>query len=126
MLLPITISFLFTENEPVQLQRICYFLNLFLCSFTYWLILVVIFYKKNNFYAVTEKKEINKIKTSAVLDTIAILLVVILVIFNQNWFYAPFFLPGAIKFISKRTSKKASRKVKPVEHLEQTSGDNSH
>ena len=45
-LLPITISFLFTANQPHQLQMVFYFLNLFLCSLSYSLILVVIFHKK--------------------------------------------------------------------------------
>jgi uncharacterized membrane protein len=57
MLLPITISFLFTDNEPPQLQLLFYFFNLFLCSLSYSLMLLVIFHKKNNFSRVQTRKK---------------------------------------------------------------------
>jgi uncharacterized membrane protein len=105
-LLPITISFLFTENEPLQLQKFCYFTNLLLVNFFYYLILVVIFKKKNNFSSVTDRNEIRKIKTSSLIDMLVLLMVLILSIINVSWFYVPFFIPGVIKAVSKRISKR--------------------
>jgi uncharacterized membrane protein len=45
MLLPISISFLFGGDQPVHLKFLCYFINLFLCSFTYSMMVFVIFHK---------------------------------------------------------------------------------
>ena len=118
MLLPITISFLFTKNEPPQLQKLFYFFNLFLCSLSYSLILVVIFHKKNNFSMLTDKREINKMKISALAGTIVLFLVVIFVIFAEKWFYVPFVLVPIARFISKKIAKASERKIKPVIHKE--------
>jgi uncharacterized membrane protein len=112
-LLPITISFLFTENEPLQLQKLCYFINLLLVNLFYYLILVVIFRKKNNFSSMKDKTEIRKIKTSTLVDVMVLLLVVILSVINVSWFYIPFFIPGIVRPISRRL---LNRKKTPHAH----------
>ena len=66
----------------------------------------------------TDKREINKIKLTALVDTLNLFLVVILVILDKSWFYAPLILVPIARFISKRIFKTPVHKIKPVIHPE--------
>jgi uncharacterized membrane protein len=112
MLLPISISFLFASNEPQHLQLTFYFINLFLCSFTYSLMLLVIFHKKNNFYSIKDDDKIKKLKNNSYTGSIAFLIVTILVLMNISWFYLGFFIIPIVNIISKRRSKALKKAAK--------------
>ncbi|HEY1871313.1 MAG TPA: TMEM175 family protein [Chitinophagaceae bacterium] len=110
MLLPISISFFFTGNEPHQMQRVVYFMNLFLCSFTYSLMLLVIFNKKNHFYNIRDKQKIRDIKNNSYLGTIVFFIVVVLVSFDVSAFYLAFLLIPVYEIIRRRKRKKLQAK----------------
>ena len=106
MLLPISISFFFMNHEPRQMQLIIYFINLFLCSFTYSLMLLVIFNKKNNFYSIRDKQKINKIKNNSYLGTLVFFIVVVLVSLNVTMFYLAFLIIPVYEINRKRKEKR--------------------
>ena len=112
MLLPISISFLFASNEPQHLQLTFYFINLFLCSFTYSLMLLVIFHKKNNFYSIKDDDKIKKLKNNSYAGSLAFLIVTVLVLMNISWFYLGFFIIPIVNIISKRRSKALKKAAK--------------
>jgi uncharacterized membrane protein len=92
MLLPISISFLFADNEPYSLKMLFYFTNLFLSSFTYSLLLSVVFNPKNKFYNLTDRKKINKIKENSYLGSAAFLVALILILLSRSWFWVGFLI----------------------------------
>lgn len=102
ILLPISISFFFTPNEPPQLQQLFYFLNLFLCSFTYMIMLLVIFHRGNNFSRISDQKQIKKTKASSILNVSVFFLIIIFVLVNSHWFYLPFLLLPVGRIILRR------------------------
>ncbi len=106
MVLPISISFLFGNNQPVHLKFLCYFINLFLCSFTYSLMVFVIFHKKNNFSALSDKEKVNKLKKDSYLGTLVFFLVAVLVSLNVKLYYLAFALIPILKLMDRRLSKK--------------------
>ena len=112
MLLPISISFLFTENEPPQLQISTYFINLFLCSLSYSLMLLLIFHKKNNFSSLGSKKAVNKITMPAYISTLVLFAVVILLLMNVEWFYVPLILYSLTNFCIKTVRNIKAAKLK--------------
>src|SRR4051812_9529408 len=88
-LLPISISFLFTENEPVLLPRFCYFTNLLLVNFLFYLMVALVFNKNYSFSSVKNKVEIKKIKTFSLIDALIFLIVMFISIININEFFLP-------------------------------------
>jgi uncharacterized membrane protein len=107
MLLPITISFFFASNQPQQLQKLFYFLNLFLCSLTYSLMLLLIFHRKNNFSHLSDKRQVKKLKTSSFLNVLVLFLIVVLILINSNWFYLPFLLLPVARVMFRKSQTKA-------------------
>ncbi len=92
MLLPISISFLFTNDNPLQLKMILFFVNLCLCNFTYFIMLRIIFHSRNNFYAVKMDEHTKRNMLLSLYITITFAVVSVLVAFNIKWFYMPFIL----------------------------------
>lgn len=88
-LLPVSISFLFTQNEPLLLQRFCYFVNILLVNFLFYLMVLLIFNKKYNFSIIKDRVEIKKIKIFSLIDVLTFLLVIIISSINVNWFLYP-------------------------------------
>jgi uncharacterized membrane protein len=109
MLLPISISFLFTAHEPPLTQRIFYFSNLFLCSFTYSLMLRVIFNKKNHFYDIKDEQKIKEIRNNSYVGTIVFFIVFILASLNVSWFYVPFLIIPMYGIARKRKQKRLQK-----------------
>ena len=106
MLLPISISFFFGNNQPVHLKFLCYFINLFLCSLTYSLMVLVIFHKKNNFSALSDKVKVKKLKEDSHSATLVFFIVVVLLFLNVKWYFLAFLLIPILKLINRRVSKK--------------------
>ena len=100
MLLPISISFLFADNEPPYLKFLFYFSNLFLCNFSYTLMLFVIYSKKNNFSSLKNEEEINIIKRRSLLVSLAFFVAVVLLLFQTGWWYFVFFIFPAIRLFT--------------------------
>lgn len=90
MLLPISISFAFTDDNPIQLKMILFFGNLCLCNFSYYIMLHVIFHPKNNFSAISMDEKLAKNKMESLGITITFALVCIFIALQVKWFYAPF------------------------------------
>jgi uncharacterized membrane protein len=100
-LLPISISFLFTENEPLLLPRFCYFTNLLLVNFLFYLMVALIFNKKYNFSGIKDIVEIKKIKIFSLIDVLIFLIVILISIISINGVLPtlPFIIAGIIKHI---------------------------
>lgn len=106
MLLPISISFVFSANQPFHLKFLCYFINLFLCSFTYSLMVFVIFHKKNNFSSLSDKKKIKELKQESYTGTTAFFIATFLLFLNVSWYYLAFLLIPVMKYINLKKAKK--------------------
>jgi uncharacterized membrane protein len=100
MLLPISISFLFSDNQPPYLKFLFYFTNLFLCNFSYSLMLLIIYSKKNNFSSLKNESEINIIKRRSLGVSLAFFVAVVLLLFRLNWWYYVFFIFPILRLFS--------------------------
>ncbi len=105
MLLPITISFLFENNEPQHLQLLFYFINLTLCSFTYSCMVLVIYNKKNHFSRIKNVPLIRDIKADSFLGSIAFFIATVLIGFGFSKFYLAFIIIPLFKIILSRKNK---------------------
>lgn len=114
MLLPISIQFLFTPNEPIHFQLFCYFLNLSFSSGTYSLLVRYIFSKKNNFSSIKHKQKIYRLKQESYLQFYIFLLASILILVKFNWFYYIFLGFPAYRFFEFLQKKIEKRKLKKV------------
>jgi uncharacterized membrane protein len=92
MLLPISISFLFSDNQPPYLKFLFYFANLFLCNFSYSLMLLIIYSRKNNFSSLRNESEISIIKRRSLAVSLGFFVAVVLLLFRVNWWYYVFFI----------------------------------
>jgi uncharacterized membrane protein len=110
MVLPISISFLFADNEPYFLKMLFYFANLFISSFTYSILLYIVYNKKNKFSSLTDQMEISKIKNNAFLGSFIFLLALILIILNRSWFWVAFLVIPLSKILSRVKSKVRTRR----------------
>jgi uncharacterized membrane protein len=99
MLLPISISFLFTNDEPQYLKYLFYITNLFLCNFSYSLMLIIIYSKKNNFSILKNETEINIIQRRSLLSSLVYFIAVVLLLFRADWWYFIFFAFPASRLI---------------------------
>jgi uncharacterized membrane protein len=105
MLLPISISFLFTGNEPPYLKFLFYFTNLFLCNASYSLMLLLIFSPKNNFSSLKNEMEISIIKRRSFMVSGVFFIAVVLLLFRVDLWYSAFFIFPAIglyRYLKKR------------------------
>jgi uncharacterized membrane protein len=100
MLLPISISFLFSDNQPPYLKFLFYFTNLFLCNFSYSLMLLIIYSKKNNFSSLKNKSEIDIIKRRSLGVSLAFFIAVVLLLFRLDWWYYVFFIFPILRLFS--------------------------
>jgi uncharacterized membrane protein len=105
ILLPISISFVCTPNEPQHISLCCYMANLFLCSFTFSLIVFVVFHKKHNFSGLSDKVQTQQIKLDSYAGTIAFFIAVVLIFCNISWFFLAFILVPAIKIMYRKKMK---------------------
>lgn len=101
VLLPVTISFSFENNNPENLKMFVFFFNLFLCYITYYFMLRIIFHKKNNFSRLASNEEILKMKTSNLAISIIFLMVSVLTLFTTKWFFIPCLLWPVLKIMKK-------------------------
>jgi uncharacterized membrane protein len=114
MLLPISIQFLFASNEPIHYQLIVYFSNLFFSSFSYSLLVLEIFHKKNNFSSIQSRQKIFKVKEDAYLQCFVFLVATILLFFHLSWFYVAFFIFPAYRIYFRIKNKYYAGKIKHV------------
>jgi len=110
MLLPISIQFLFTANEPMRFQLLCYFFNLSFTIFTYSMLMRYIFSKKNNFSSIKDKQKIDRLKMKSYRQFSAFMIATILIAFNFSFFYIGFFIYPAQKIYEKIKSRIEKRK----------------
>jgi uncharacterized membrane protein len=100
MLLPISISFLFTDNEPPYLKFLFYFSNLFFCNVSYSSMLLNIYSAKNNFSSLKNENEINIIKKRSLMVSGAFLIAVVLLLFRvERWYYIFIIFPAVRLFM---------------------------
>jgi uncharacterized membrane protein len=114
MLLPISIQFLFTANEPVRFKLLCYFFNLSFTIFTYSFLLRYVFSKKNNFSSIKNTQKINKLKIHSYRQFGIFFLTTILIACNVSFFYIGFLLYPVRKIYEKVKSRIAKRKAAAV------------
>jgi uncharacterized membrane protein len=114
MLLPISIQFLFTANEPMRFQLLCYFLNLSFTIFTYSVLLRYIFSKKNNFSSIKDFQKIEKLKTNSFRQFAVFMLTTILIACNVSFFYIGFLFYPARK-IYERIKRRIDKQKQSVE-----------
>ena len=110
MLLPISIQFLFTGNEPLRFQLLCYFFNLSFTIFTYSLLIRYVFSRKNNFSTIKDKQKIYKLKVKSYRQFAVFMMATILIAFSVSFFYISFLLYPAQKIYEKIKSRIAKRK----------------
>jgi uncharacterized membrane protein len=108
MLLPISISFLFTTNDPFYLKMLFYFANLFLTSAAYCWLLYVVFNAKNKFSGLTDRKKIREIKENAYLGCTVFLVALVLIILNLSWFWVAFFIIPLAKIVTRIKARKSN------------------
>ena len=111
LLLPISIQFLFTANEPLRFQLLCYFFNLSFTIFTYGLLIRYIFSKKNNFSSIRDKQKIGKLKLNSLRQFSVFFITTILIAFKFSYFYISFFLYPAQKIYLRIKSWREKRKA---------------
>jgi uncharacterized membrane protein len=114
MLLPISIQFLFTSNEPMRFQLLCYFFNLSFTIFTYSLLLRYVFSKKNDFSSIRNIQKINKLKIHSYRQFGVFLLTTILIACNVSFFYIGFLL-YPIRKIYENIKARMDKRKQPVQ-----------
>src|SRR5450631_820509 len=114
MLLPISVSFLFSDNEPYYLKMLFYFFNLFISSFAYRLLMFTVFNKKNKFSNLTDRKKINKIKENSYLGSTVFLVALILILLNLSWFWVAFFIIPLVKIVSRAKTRIHTRRSSAI------------
>lgn len=110
VILPVTVSFLFSEGSPMQVKLVFYFLNLSFINFTYYFMLRVIHHRRNNFSALDNRELILKDKRSTILGGVVFFVVAVLVTQNKEWFYLPFFVFPLWRLVQR--GQKAYKKFK--------------
>ena len=110
MLLPISISFLFANNEPYYLKMLFYFSNLFISSAAYSMLLFIVFNHKNNFSNLTDQKKISEIKDNSYMGSLVFLVALILILLNRTWFWVAFMIFPLARILSRIKTKAHKRK----------------
>jgi uncharacterized membrane protein len=106
MLLPVSVSFMFEPNNPPQMQTMVFFINLFLCNLTYYLMLRVIYNSKNKFSSIDGTEAAQKSKRIAFHVTVMFLMVIIVAIFWRHLFFIPFIVWPFVARIAERIRNK--------------------
>jgi uncharacterized membrane protein len=114
MLLPISISFLFSRNEPYYFKMLFYFTNLFFSSATYSLLVYVIFNPKKRLSDLTDPKKLEEVKGNPYWGSIVFLLALILIIFNRSWFWVAFLVIPLAKIVATIQTKRKNRKTSTI------------
>lgn len=112
MLLPISISFLFRNNEPFNFKMFFYFGNLFFASFTFSALLYIVFSPKNRFSSLTDPIKVREIKDNSYLGTAVFLLTMILILLNIKFFWIAFLLIPFSKALFRAKKKAALKKMR--------------
>ncbi|MBS1597044.1 MAG: DUF1211 domain-containing protein [Bacteroidetes bacterium] len=110
MMLPVSTSFMFEWNNPPQIKMVVFFINLFFCNLTYYLMLLVVFNNKINFSSITGTEAAAKTKMIAFNVTLMFLLVIVLTIFWPQFFFVPFIVWPLVSRIAERVRKSRSRR----------------
>jgi len=112
MLLPVSISFMLEFNNPPQIKTVLFFINLFFCNLTYYIMLLVVFNKKNNFSSIAGTEAASKSKNIAFNVTIMFLMVTIIASIWIKWFFIPFIVwPLVTRLIEKIRMQKKKQVV---------------
>jgi uncharacterized membrane protein len=114
MLLPISISFLFTINEPYYFKMIFYFTNLFSSSATYSLLVFTIFNPKKKLSNLTDPEKLKEVKGNPYWGSLVFLIALILIVFNRSWFWVAFFIIPLARIAGIIQSKRNARKTSAV------------
>jgi len=96
VLLPVSISFMFSEGSPMRIKLFLYFLNLSLCNFLYFFMLLVIHHTDNNFSTLQNKQLVLKNKRSTLVLAVLFIIAAVLVLNRSELFYIPIFIIPAI------------------------------
>lgn len=114
MLLPISISFLFTINEPYYFKMLFYFANLFSSSATYSLLVFVIFNPKKRLSNLTDPKKLEEVKGNPYWGSLVFLVALILIIFNRSWFWVAFLIIPLARIVGIIQTKRRARKTSTI------------
>lgn len=97
ILLPLSTSITF-GNAPEQAKLFIFFANLFLCNFLYYILLLIIFHKKNNFSSLQSKEKIDNMKGTGLRIIMVFFLVCVIISVDIKYFYFPFFILPLYRF----------------------------
>jgi uncharacterized membrane protein len=114
MLLPISISFLFTRNEPTYLKMLFYFANLFASSATFSFLIYVIFNPKKRLSNLTDTKKLEEVRGNPYWGSLVFLIALILIIFNRSWFWVAFLVFPLAKIFAVVKAKRKARRTSAV------------
>jgi len=115
ILLPVSISFFFTNDNPMQLRMIVYFMNLALCYFTYYLMTRVVYHSKTNFSAIPKTELTTRRMNGMLSASILFVVVSILVAVKPEWFYYPFIAAVIMRIIRQGIAKRQKKKRSQTE-----------
>ena len=101
ILLPLSISFSFEDNNPVPLRVFVLCTNLALCNFMFYLMLLVVFHKKNQFSTLKAKNENSIQKTYSLVHACILFSAGLLALYGVSWFYLLFFLFPLLRIFSR-------------------------
>jgi len=99
VLLPVSISFMFSEGSPARIKLFLFFLNLSVCNFFYFFMLQVIHHTNNNFSSLQDTKLINKNKRSTLLLAVLFIVAGVLALNRSELFYVPLFAVPVVNIL---------------------------
>jgi len=111
MMLPVSTSFMFEWDNPPQIKTVLFFINLFFCNLTYYLMLQVVFNHKNNFSSLTGTEAAAKAKMISFNVALMFLMVIIVSIIRMQWFYIPFIVWPLVTRIAERIKQRKKNKI---------------
>ncbi|MDQ2753261.1 MAG: TMEM175 family protein [Bacteroidota bacterium] len=101
ILLPLSISFCFEDNNPISLRFSVLCINLALCNFMFYLMQLIVFHKKNQFSALNTKNEMSLQKKHSLVHACVLLVAGLLALWGVSWFYLLIFVFPLIRTVSK-------------------------
>jgi TMEM175 potassium channel family protein len=119
ILLPISISFMFSQDNPVQLKLLLLFFNLGICNILYYIMTRMVYHEDHDFSAIKADVRTRKKSIDILVISIIYLLAALLVALNVNWYYIPFislfFVRRIVNIFFKRKANEAALlQTKPV------------
>jgi len=118
MMLPVSISFMFEINNPQHLKTVTFFINLFFCNLTYYLMVLIVFNRKTNFSSLIGTEQAKKSKSIAFNVSVMFLLVTIVSVFWMRWFFIPFLVWPLVTRITEKIQRSRRKNLLIVKKLE--------